>query len=48
MNGWEVCEEEDSKLLKRVHRDDWHRVERDTKLFEMTALALKCNGWIEC
>jgi hypothetical protein len=48
VNGWEVREEEDSRLIKRVHREDWHRVERDTRLFEMTARTLKGNGWIEC
>jgi hypothetical protein len=45
--GWEVSEEEDSAVLRRVHRKDWHRVERDVRLFEISALALKREGWIE-
>ena len=42
--GWEVREEEDRAVLRREHRDDWHRVERDV---ETRALALKRAGWIE-
>jgi hypothetical protein len=47
LKGWEVREEEDSAVLRRAHRDDWHRVERDVRLFEIKALALKRDGWIE-
>ena len=47
LEGWEVREEEDSAVLRRAHRDDWHRVERDVRLFEIKALALKRDGWIE-
>ncbi len=45
--GWEVREEEDAALVKRVHRDDWHRVERDGLLFAMTARDLIRRGWID-
>jgi hypothetical protein len=45
--GWEVSEEEDSAVLRRVHRKEWHRVERDIHLFEISALTLKREGWIE-
>jgi hypothetical protein len=45
--GWDVREEEDSSVLRRAHHDDWHRVERETLLFNLRALALKANGWIE-
>ena len=45
--GWEVSEEEDSAVLRRVHRKDWHHVERDIRLFEINALALKREGWNE-
>ena len=45
--GWDVCEEEDSTILRQAHREDWHRVERDMQLFELKALALKRAGWIE-
>ena len=46
-SGWEVREEEDAAVLRRTHRDDWHRVERDVRCFELTALALKREGWTE-
>jgi hypothetical protein len=45
LEGWDVLEEEDSTVLRRVHRKDWHRVERDTRLFEITAFTLKREGW---
>ena len=45
--GWEVREEEDSVLLHCIHRDDWHRVERDGLLFGLTASALLRRGWRE-
>jgi hypothetical protein len=47
VGGWEVREEKDSAVLRRAHRQDWHCVERDINLFEITALALKREGWIE-
>jgi len=47
IEGWEVREEKDSAILRRAHRNDWHRVERDMQLFEIRALALKSDGWIE-
>ena len=36
--GWELTEHEDSKVIRRLHQDDWHRVERALKRFENTAL----------
>jgi len=45
--GWEVREEKDAAVVNRVHRDDWHRVERDAHLFELKVLDLKGDGWIE-
>ena len=42
-----MSEEEDSAVLRRVHRKEWHRVERDIHLFEISALTLKREGWIE-
>ena len=45
--GWEVREEKDSTVLRRAHHRDWHCVERDIHLFEIRALALKRDGWIE-
>jgi hypothetical protein len=35
--GWEVVAERDSTILMRIYRDDWHRVERDVRLFQMRA-----------
>ncbi|MGE0445848.1 MAG: hypothetical protein AB7P99_11515 [Vicinamibacterales bacterium] len=45
--GWEVREEEDTVVLSRVQRVDWHRVERDIQQFERKAEALRQAGWIE-
>ena len=45
--GWEVREEEDLAVVRRAHRGDWHRVERDIQLFEIKALGLKREGWTE-
>jgi hypothetical protein len=45
LGGWEVREEEDTAILRRTYRHDWHRVERDIHLFEIRATALKCDGW---
>ncbi len=45
--GWRVREEEDALVLRDMHRDDWHRVERDRCLFELTALVLASTGWSE-
>jgi hypothetical protein len=47
VGGWEVREEEDSTVVRRMHREDWHRVERDVQLFEIRAITLKREGWID-
>jgi hypothetical protein len=47
LQGWDVREEEDAIMVRHVHHDDWHRVERDTWLFELRAVELKQGGWIE-
>jgi hypothetical protein len=47
LEGWEVREEEDASVQRLTHRADWHRVETDMQLFEIRALALKREGWIE-
>jgi len=46
-DGWDIREEEDATVLMRVHRDDWHRVERDILLFDTRAEILRRAGWIE-
>jgi hypothetical protein len=44
--GWEVREEEDAIVLWHSHRNDWHRVERDARLFDLKANSLVDEGWI--
>ncbi len=34
--GWELIEQEDAKVIRRLHQDDWHRVERALRRFEQT------------
>jgi hypothetical protein len=45
---WEVREERDSVLVKRVLYDDWHRVERAMRVFAHEATSLCQAGWVEC
>jgi hypothetical protein len=46
-SGWEVREEEDSRLVRSVRYDDWHRVERALMQFAREAAALREGGWVE-
>jgi hypothetical protein len=39
--GWEVREEQDDRLLKRVVYSDWHRVERARMAF-----SAETTGWL--
>ena len=43
--GWEVSEEQDSRLVKRVRYTDWHRVERALMLMSLQIAALEGAGW---
>jgi hypothetical protein len=45
--GWEVRDERDSEVVKRVLYDDWHRVERARMTFAHEAETLKDAGWDE-
>ena len=36
-SGWNVREEEDSRVVREMHHTDWHRVERALDLFEAGA-----------
>ncbi len=45
--GWQVREEQNSEVRHEVVRRDWHRVERDLRLFELMARALREQGWID-
>ncbi len=43
--GWEVREEEDSRLVSARVYNDWHRVERARSAFQIAVLTLKQDGW---
>ena len=44
--GWEVLEEQDRQVVKKVHYTDWHRVERAINLFNMEIGQLEDEGWV--
>jgi hypothetical protein len=39
-------EEQDSRVVRRVLYDDWHRVERARKIFTQEADTLCQSGWV--
>ena len=43
--GWEIRLEEDSKLQRLDHYQDWHRVERALALFARETSQLQESGW---
>jgi hypothetical protein len=45
--GWDVREEQDSRVLRRSVYQDWHRVERASLAFSLEAQSLIANGWEE-
>jgi hypothetical protein len=45
--GWEVREEQNSRVIRIVRYDDWHRVERAILQFGREALLLRASGWTE-
>jgi len=45
--GWEVYEEEDSRVILTVRYRDWHRVERAIRTFASKAASLRKHGWTE-
>ena len=45
--GWEVSEEEDSRLVLSVRYKDWHRVERAMETFANKAKSLRQRGWAD-
>ena len=45
--GWEVREERDSKVVKKVHYQDWHRVERARRSIAIELDHLQRDGWSE-
>jgi len=45
--GWEVREEQDSHITRRVFYQDWHRVERAAQMMAMRVSELEEKGWQE-
>jgi hypothetical protein len=45
--GWIVHEENNRGVIRDIHYDDWHRVERARSLFALKARQLRDHGWIE-
>lgn len=45
--GWEVRDEHDRQIVRRVLYDDWHRVERARMAFAAEGARLKESGWVE-
>jgi len=46
-SGWEVRDEQDSRVLRWVQYRDWHRVERARMTFALEAALLEESGWNE-
>jgi hypothetical protein len=44
--GWNVLEEQDRRVVRDVHYDDWHRVERQLNVFALRVEILKNEGWV--
>jgi hypothetical protein len=45
--GWEVRQEQDSKVVHQACYHDWHRVERARRAFAIEVSALREQGWQE-
>lgn len=45
--GWEVREERGSEVVKQVHYQDWHRVERARRSIAIELDDLQRQGWSE-
>ena len=46
-SGWEVRQEEDSRIIWHVRYTDWHKVERARMAFAREAATLASAGWKE-
>lgn len=42
--GWRVTLKQDSSVVRQTYRDDWHKVERDVRLFQMRMFACGTDG----
>ena len=45
--GWKVREEQNSRVVREVCYDDWHRVERARMNIALTGRELANAGWTE-
>jgi hypothetical protein len=45
--GWEVREEHDDKVVRRVCYTDWHRVELARTVIDLRVSSLRQTGWVE-
>lgn len=45
--GWVVREERDSEVVRSVHYQDWHRVERARRSIAIELDDLQRQGWLE-
>ena len=46
-SGWEVLDQADEQIVRRVFYSDWHRVERARLAFVSEAFELQNAGWLE-
>ena len=46
-DGWEVREERDSEVVRKVQLKDWHRVERARRSITIELDVLQRQGWSE-
>jgi hypothetical protein len=46
-NGWDVWEEEDSRIIRSARYTDWHRVERARRIMGLEMISLTELGWSE-
>ena len=44
-SGWELTLREDLERTRRVHFDDWHRVERAVAVVRLEVEGLTARGW---
>lgn len=44
-SGWELTLREDLDHIKRVHFEDWHRVERAVAVVRLEVEDLTARGW---
>ena len=45
--GWEIRDEQDSRLIRSARYTDWHRVERAQMVFAREAELLEDAGWVD-